>query len=555
MKVVIVGGVAGGATAAARIRRLDEKAVIVILERGPYVSFANCGLPYYVGGVVPEKEDLLSQTPAGFKNRFNIDVRTGSEVIGLDTAAHSLRVRRTDDGSEYDESYDKLVLAPGAGPFRPAGGGFDNSRVFTVRTVDDAVRIRNYASSLVNGSVLVAGGGAVGLEMAENLHELGLKVTAAEGLDHLLAPFDAEMTCEICSCMRDRGIDVRLNTLVQSVEEDGNGRLRVSLKRGGDVSAVEADFMIMGLGVRPDTAWLRGSGIKLSSRGAICTDAGMMTSDPDVYAVGDAVETYGFADGEPVSIALAGPAHKQARVAADRICGLDSRFDGVQGTSVVKVFDMTAASTGMSERAAKAAGIEYDKVYLYNASHASVYPGGSMMSLKVLWEKGTERLLGAQIAGFDGVDKRIDVLAAAIRLKAGVRDLIRLELAYAPPFSSAKDPVNYAGMAADNVISGRLKLFYWDDVDRLPRDGSVVLLDVRTPAERSGGFIEGSIHIPLPELRRRIGELPKDKPVYVNCHSGLRSYLACRILTAHGFDCFSLSGGWHLYSSIKKVMG
>lgn len=546
MKVVIVGGVAGGASAAARLRRLDEKAQIILFERGEYISFANCGLPYYIGGEIKKKSALTLQTPESFRTRFGIDVRVNSEVTDVRPAEKTVAVR-TKEGEEYTETYDKLILSPGAAPIVPPLPGVQNPRVFTLRNIPDTERIRAYVEEEFPDSAVVVGGGYIGVEMAENLKKSGVETTIVELSDHLIAPLDFDMACEVHQYARSQGLNLVLNNGVTAIEEKG-GRLAVKLNQG----ELETDMVILSVGVRPDTALAEKAGLSRNQRGAIVVDSRMRTSDENIYAVGDAVEITDFVTKQKGYVPLAGPANRQGRIAADNVCGIPSQYKDTQGSSVLKLFDMTVAVTGVNERAAKAAGLDYDKMYTYNQSHASYYPGAHGISMKVLYEKKTGRLLGAQLVGCDGVDKRCDVLATAIRAGMTAFDLTELELCYAPPFGSAKDPVNYAGFAIENVLTGKVKTFHWHDVAALPRDGSVTLLDVRTPTERAGGAIEGFQGIPLDELRQRVGELDPGKPVYIHCHSGLRSYLACRILTGLGFDCWNLTGGYRFYSLVVK---
>lgn len=545
MKVVIVGGVAGGASAAARLRRLDESAEIIMFERGEYISFANCGLPYYIGGEITKKSALTLQTPQSFNARFNVDVRVNSEVTSIDPKAKTVTVRSKDRG-EYTESYDKLILSPGAAPIRPPMEGADNARVFTLRNIPDTIKIREYVEEEFPESAVVVGGGYIGVEMAENLKNAGVAVTIVELADHVIAPLDYDMACDVHRYLKEKGVGLILKNGVQAIKEEG-GKLKLTLSDG----EIETDMVIMAVGVRPDTALAKDAGLELNKRGAIVVNEHMLTSDPDIYAVGDAVEVTDFVTGEKAYIPLAGPANKQGRIAADNICGIPTTYKNTLGSAVLKIFDMTVATTGVNERAAKAAGLNYDKVYTYSNSHASYYPGSTGMSIKTLYEKGTGKILGAQIVGFDGVDKRCDVLATAIRAGMTAKDLTELELCYAPPFGSAKDPVNFVGYVIENTLAGRVKNFFWDDVAKLPRDGSVTLLDVRTDLERENGqYIEGFIHIPVDELRARAGELDKSKPVYIHCRTGLRSYVACCMLAGMGFDCYNLSGGWRLYESI-----
>lgn len=541
MKTLIIGGVAGGASAAARLRRLKEKDEIVMLERGEYVSFANCGLPYFIGGVITDKSKLTLQTPESFKARFNIDVRVQSEAVKIDPAQKTVAVKDLKTGEIYNESYDNLILSPGAEPVKPNIEGADASFVFTLRNIPDTLKIKDFINEKQPRDAVVVGGGYIGLEMAENLKEAGLNVTVAELSEHLIPSLDFDMAADVHRYLKSKGINLLLNNGVKAIK-DG----RVVLNRG----EVKADMVIMSAGVKPETRLARECGIPLNGRGSIIVDSHMRTGVPDIYAVGDAVEVHDFITGQPVFVPLAGPANKQGRIAADNIAGIPSEYTGTQGSAVIKLFDMTAGATGLNEKGAAAIGLDYDKTYIYSASHASYYPGGANMSVKALWDRKTLKLLGAQIVGFDGVDKRLDVLAACIRLGAKITDLTRLELCYAPPFGSAKDPVNMLGFTAENIVTGKVKQFFWHDVANLPRDGSVTLLDVRTPLEVSRGKIDGFINIPVDSLRERINEIPADKPVYVHCHSGLRSYIACRILSGLGYDCYNLAGGWRLYESV-----
>ena len=542
MKVLIVGGVAGGASAAARLRRLDEKAEIIMFERGEYISFANCGLPYYIGGEINKKSALTLQTPQSFNSRFNVDVRVWNEVTAIDPEKKQVTVHNVQTGEDYTESYDELILSPGAAPLVPKMDGVDDPRVFTLRNIPDTVKIRDYVDEEFPESAVVVGGGYIGVEMAENLKKAGLNVTIVELADHVIAPLDGDMAAEVHRYLRDQGVELMLGKAVQSMEDKG-GKLTLHLSEG----EIETDMVILSVGVRPDTALAKDAGLELNAKGAIVVNEYMQTSKEHIYAVGDAVEVVDFVTGQKSYVPLAGPANKQGRIAADNICGIKSSYKNTLGSSVLKIFDMTVAMTGVNERTAQAAGLDYDKVYTYSQSHASYYPGGHGISIKTLYEKGTGKILGAQLVGYDGVDKRCDVIATAIRAGMTAYDLTELELCYAPPFGSAKDPVNFVGYVIENTLTGKVKNFFWNDVEKLPRDGSVTLLDVRTPSEREVGHIPGFIHIPLDELRQRAGELPQDKPVYIHCHSGLRSYLACRMLTGLGYDCYNLSGGWRFY--------
>ena len=543
MKTIIIGGVAGGASAAARLRRLDEKAEIIILEKGEFISFANCGLPYYIGGSITDKRVLTLHTPESFKARFNIDVRVFHEAVKISPDTKTVTIKDLRTGEMYDENYDNLILSPGAEPIKPNIDGINGDAVFTLRNIPDTFKIKSYIQTEKPKSAVVIGGGYIGVEMAENLAEAGLEVSVVELADHLIAPLDFDMAADVHRYIKEKGIRLYLNNGVKAIDNN-----RVILQNG----EISADIVIMSVGVRPETAIAKAVGIETNPRGSIVVDRKMQTNIPDIYAVGDAVEVEDFISKAPAFIPLAGPANKQGRIAADNIAGIESEYTGTQGSAVLKLFDMTVATTGLNEKSAQAKGIEYDKTYIYLASHASYYPGGNMMSIKALWDKKTLKIIGAQIVGFDGVDKRIDVLATVIRLGGKISDLTTLELCYAPPFSSAKDPVNMLGFVAENIVTGKIKQFFWYDVENLPRDGSVILLDVRTVTEVSRGKIDGFINIPLDSLRERINEIPKDKPIYVHCHSGLRSYIACRILTGNGFDCYNLAGGWRLYESVTN---
>jgi len=545
MKIVIIGGVAGGASAAARLRRLDERAEIVMLEKGEYISFANCGLPYYIGGEIRQKSALTLQTPESFNARFNVDVRTMSEAVKIDRQKKKVSVLNHRTGETYEEPYDKLILSPGAEPFVPPVEGATSSRVFTLRNIPDTYRIKEYIEQNKPRKAIVAGGGFIGVEMSENLTNAGIEVTLVEMLDQVIAPIDFDMAQDVHRHMEQKGVRLMLGKAVGRIRETEVG-LMVTV---GDRD-IPTDMLIMAVGVRPDSRLAKEAGLAVNSRGAIIVNDHMLTSDPDIYAVGDAVEITDFVTGVKGYVPLAGPANKQGRIAADNICGINSAYEGTQGSSILKVFDLTVASTGINEKTAKRLNLNYDKNFTYSANHAGYYPGAVNMSIKMIFEKGTGRILGAQAVGYEGTDKRMDVLATAIRAKMTARDLARLELCYAPPFSSAKDPVNMAGFAIENLLTGLVQNFHWHDVASLPRDGSVTLLDTRTPMEYENGHIDGFINIPLDSLRNRLGELDKSKPVYVTCQVGLRGYIAARILTQNGFDAYNLSGGYRLYRSI-----
>lgn len=548
MKVVIIGGVAGGATAAARLRRLNETAEIIILERGGYISYANCGLPYYIGGEITEKSALTLQTPESFRARFNIDVRVKNEAVKILPDEKKVVIRRLDDGTVYEESYDKLILSPGAKPVIPPLPGVDNKRIFTLRTVEDTFRLHDFIENEQPKSAVVIGGGFIGLEMAENLSRLGLSVTIAERLPQVMTPLDRDMASMVHGYLKNKCIALRLGASVTGFEETEQG-VSVQFEDG---EPIEAGLVLMAAGVAPETTLAKEAGLTLGMRGSIAVNEQMQTSAPDIYAVGDAVEVRNFVTGEPALIPLAGPANKQGRIVADHICGKESRFTGSQGSSILKLFDMTVATTGLNETAAKNAGIPYDKVVTFSPNHATYYPGASNMTVKTLFNPRDGKILGAQIVGFEGVDKRIDVLATAIRAGMNAADLEELELAYAPPFSSAKDPVNMAGYVIGNIMDGTVKQYHWHDLKDLPDDGSVIKLDVRTDAEYNAGHMENTIHIPVDVLREHLSELDPSKPVYVNCQSGLRSYIACRILSQNGFDCYNFSGGYRFYALVKE---
>lgn len=548
MKVVIIGGVAGGATAAARLRRLDEKAEIVVFEKSGYVSYANCGLPYYIGGDITDKKKLTLQTPESFKSRFNIDIRVKNEVTSINPKTKTVTVKDLSSGKEYSESYDKLILSPGAKAVVPPIKGVESAKVFTLRTVEDTFKIKDYTDSSLPKSAAVIGGGFIGLEMAENLMQRGIAVTLIEQLNQVMPPLDFDMAQQIHGYLRQKGVNLMLGKGVESFEETACG-LKVGIKGG---ESVLCDMAVLSVGVAPDSSLCAGTGIELGFKGGILTDEHMRTSVPDIYAVGDAVIIKNAVTRENSLISLAGPANKQGRIAADNICGIESAYKGAYGSSVIKLFDMTAASTGINEKTARRLGLKYDKVFTYSASHASYYPGGSNMSVKVLFDTETGKILGGQIVGFDGVDKRIDVLATAIAAGMTYEDLSDLDLAYAPPYSSAKDPVNMVGYIIGNLMSGEFRQYHWHDVPALQANGGVTLLDVRKPEEYEAGHIDGTVLIPLDELRQRMGELDKSRPVYINCRSGQRSYIACRMLSQNGFECYNLAGGYQLYGSVMR---
>ena len=545
MKVVIVGGVAGGATAAARIRRLDEQAEIVVFERSGYISYANCGLPYYIGGVIEDPEELTLQTPESFFSRFRVLMKVHHEVTAIHPDQKSVSVKDLETGATFEESYDKLLLSPGAKPLIPDLPGIDSSKLFTLRTVEDTYRIKEFVDRNKPKSAVIVGGGFIGLEMAENLRHLGMEVTIVQRPKQLMNPFDSDMASFIHSEVRKHGVKLMLGHTVEGFAEQDGG-VNVLLK---DFAPLHADMVVLAIGVTPESTLAKEAGLSLGIKGSILVNDRMETSKPDIYAVGDAVQVKHFVTEQDTLIALAGPANKQGRISADNICGGDSHYLGSQGSSVIKVFDMTAASTGINETNAKKAGISVDTVILSPMSHAGYYPGGKVMTMKVVFEKETYRLLGAQIVGYDGVDKRIDVLATAIHAGMNATELKNLDLAYAPPYASAKDPVNMAGFMIDNISKG-LKQWHLGDAAKLPQDGSVILLDTRTVGEFRRGHIDGFRNIPVDELRERIGELETGKPVYVICQSGLRSYIATRILMGYGFEAYNFAGGFRFYDAV-----
>lgn len=549
MKVIIVGGVAGGATAAARLRRLNENAEIIMIERFGYVSYANCGLPYYIGGTITDRSKLTLQTPQSFRNRFDVDARVRQEVVAIDRAARTVTVRRLDDGTVYVEGYDKLILSPGARPVTPDLPGINAERLFTLRTVEDTYAVADFIDREQPRRATVVGAGFIGLEMAENLRERGLEVTVVQRGEHVMPVFDADMASLLHNHLREHGVELLLKADVTGFEETSDAISTIL----ADGRVLESDLVMLSIGVAPESTLAREAGLELGLRGSIKVDAAMRTSDPDIYAVGDAVEVTNVVTGSPALIALAGPANKQGRIAADNICGLESEFGGSQGSSVLKLFELDAASTGLTLTAARAAGIDAEAVILSPANHATYYPGAETMTLKVVFERGTGRILGGQAIGRGGVDKRIDVLAVAIRARMTAVDLTELDLAYAPPYSSAKDPVNMAGFMIENILDDLVDQVTWDEALELAaEDGDAILLDTRTAGEHAHGAIEGALHIPVDELREHLDELPRDKRLLVFCASGLRSYVACRILSQHGFACANVSGGYGFHSQVMR---
>ena len=548
MKVVIVGGVAAGATAAARLRRLDEQAEILIFERSGYISYANCGLPYYIGDVITDPEALTLQTPEQFFARFRVQVRVRHEVTALHPERKTVSVTDLATGRTFEESYDKLILAPGARPTQPRLPGVGLERVFTLRTVEDTFRIKEFIQKNKPRSAVLAGGGFIGLELAENLRELGMEVTIVQRPKQLMNPFDADMAALIHAEMRRHGVQLALGSTVEGFTPTNRG---VEVLRK-DEPSLQADMVVLAIGVTPDTALAKSAGLALGIKDSILVNDRMETSVPDIYAAGDAVQVRHAVTGQDALISLAGPANKQGRIIADNICGMDSRYTGSQGSSVVKVFSMTAAATGVNEKNARNAGFDPEAVILSPMSHAGYYPGGRLMTMKLVYDKPTLRVLGAQIVGYEGVDKRIDVLATAIHAGMTAPQLKELDLAYAPPYSSAKDPVNMAGFMAEDLDQGLVQQWRAEDEPALPRDGSVQLVDVRTQAEYAAGHIDGFINLPVDQLREHLEQLDKTKPVYLVCQSGLRSYIASRILKGSGFACSHLAGGYRFYAAVVR---
>lgn len=546
-KVVIVGGVAGGASAAARLRRLDENAEIVMFEKGEFISFANCGLPYYVSGEIKEQSALTLQTPKSFNARFNVDVRILSEVIAINPDEKKVTVKKVVDGTTYEESYDELVLSMGADPIRPNIKGIESNKVFTIRNIPDTLRLKEYVDYKKPQRAVVVGGGFIGLEIAENIKAVGVDVTIVEMSNQVIATIDYDMAAEVHCHLRSKGVKLMLNSALEEIEEKDNA-LEVTISG----RKVETDMVVMAIGVKPESKMAIEAGIEVNSRGAIKVDSHMRTNIKNIYAIGDVIEITNFITKEKSYVPLAGPANKQGRIVADNICGLGTVYTGTQGSSVMKVFDITVASTGLNEKEAKRQGLDYGKVYTYSANHATYYPGASMMAIKTIYEKKTGKILGAQIVGRDGVDKRCDVYAVAIRANMTAYDLTNLELCYAPPYGSAKDPVNMAGYVIENTLTGKVEHICWEDLEAAKADENGILLDVRTEAEvANAGIIDGFINIPVDNLRARISELDKSKTIYITCQIGLRGYIAARILSQLGYKCKNFSGGYRFYKILE----
>ena len=547
-KLLIIGGVAGGATAAARARRLNERAKIIILERGEHISFANCGLPYYIGGVIKDRDNLLVTTPEDFEARYDVEVRINSEVLSIATDKREILIRDSKYGRSYTESYDTIILAPGAEPVMPPIPGVELDGVFHLRDIPDSDKIKQIIGLKKTTSAVVVGGGFIGLEMAENLVIRGIETIVLEMGNQVMAPLDTEMAAIVHAHLKYRGVNLALGQRVKSIVSK-DGRLWVSTEQGKEFGC---DLVISAIGVTPENRLANEAGLKLGPRGHIQVDATMRTSNPHIYAVGDAVEIKDFVTGFPTAVALAGPANKQGRVAADNAMGRRSIYRGALGTSIVKVFDLAIASTGSNEKTLVRQGIPFMVSYTHSGSHASYYPGSSPMAIKLIFSPSSGNILGAQIVGSDGVDKRIDVLATAIHAGMTVLDLEELELAYAPPFSSAKDPVNMAGFVASNILKGDMDVAHWHELAALIQSGAV-LLDLRGEEEiRAAGAIPDSIHIPLDKLREELPNLERNKEYIPYCAVGMRGYLAHRILIQNGFNSRNLSGGYRTFVGARE---
>ena len=550
-RIVIVGGVAGGAGAATRARRLCEDCEIIVLERGPYVSFANCGLPYFIGGEIIQRNALLLQTPATLRAQFNLDVRVNSEVLSIDAKQQVLTVREVATGREYELPYDALVLSPGASQLRPPIPGIERPGHFSVRNIPDVEYIASWLNDCDECRAVVVGGGYIGLEMAEQLKERGLSVTLLEAMPQVMTPLDPEMAAWLHLELVANGIELHLNDPVAAFEAPAAGetaRASVVVLKSG--KRVEADLVILGLGVRPETLLAKTAGLELGALGGIRVNDHMQTSDPHIWAVGDAIEVKDAVTGAWSHIPLAGPANRQGRIAADNLCGRSSRYDGTWGTAILRLFTLSAGCTGANEKSLRKAGIPFQTVYLHPGSHAGYYPGAQLIAMKILFAPDTGKLLGAQAVGQDGIDKRIDVLATALQAGRTMDDIAELELAYAPPFGSAKDPINMAGMIAQDVLHGDVQLAQWSEIATLD-PAQTFLLDVRRPDERAKGFIPGSTHIPLDQIRSRMNELPRDREIIAYCQSGQRSYFTSRILLQHGFRVRNLTGSYRTWKAAQ----
>jgi len=544
--IVVVGGVAGGASFAARARRLDESVTIVMLERGRHISFANCGLPYFVSGEIQSRDRLLVQTPERFTQRFRVDVRVRNEVLSIDRKARTLDVRDHENNRTYQQPYDKLVLSPGAEPVRPSLPGMSDPRIFSLRSIEDAERIRGFVEANDPQDAVVVGGGFVGLEMVENISHLGIRVTLVEMADQVMLALDPEMAEWVHQHLQLQGVELLLGSAVEGFEETDDGRLAVSVAGGKRVSC---DMMISAIGVKPESRLARDAGLAIGPHGGILVNECLQTTDEDIYAIGDAIETKDRVLGGRRLVPLAGLANKQGRLAADHMFGKQVSFPGAFGTNIVRVFDLSVASTGANEKGLKARGVAYQKSYTHPASHAGYYPGAVPMVMKLLFSPDVGRILGAQIVGIDGVDKRIDVLATALHAGMNVDNLTEIELAYAPQYGTGKDAVNIAGYVAGNIVEGDVEVFHPDEIERSVQDGGF-LLDVRTVGEFRRGHIEGATNIPIDEIRDRVGELPTNRTILVCCLTGTRSYFVCRTLKQLGYQAVNLSGGYMIYCAM-----
>ncbi|MGG3505020.1 CoA-disulfide reductase [Paenibacillus lautus] len=545
-KIVIVGGVAGGASAAARLRRLDESSTIILVERGEYISFANCGLPYYIGETIQDRNKLMVQTVPGLSSRYQLDIRNLSEVTSIQRDEKMVTIKNLKTGETYTESYDYLILSPGAKPIVPDIPGLSESRnVFTLRNIPDTDRIKQFVDNDNPKEAVVVGGGFIGLEMAENLADRGIQVTVIEMANQVMAPLDYEMAAIVHSHLKEKGVRLILEDGVRAFHDGGQ---RIELSSGKQITT---DMILLSIGVRPENSLAIDADLPVNDRGGIQVNEYLQTADPNIYAIGDAIEVRDFILQSPTIIPLAGPANRQGRLVADHIYGKNNRYKGTLGSSIAKIFDLTVAATGANEKRLKQMNAPYQAIHIHPSSHAGYYPGAYSISLKLLFHPETGQIYGAQAVGADGVDKRIDVIATAIKGNLSVLDLTELELSYAPPYSSAKDPVNYAGYVASNMLDGLVEAVQWDEIDDLVRKGAT-LIDVREPKERDAGYIEGSINIPLNDLRNRLKELPEKETLYVTCQVGLRGYLAARILTEHGFSVKNLDGGWKTYAAVYK---
>ena len=546
-KIIIVGGVAGGASTAARLRRLDENSEIIIVEKGEYISFANCGLPYYIGETINERDKLIVQTVEEMSKKFNLDIRNLSEVIEIDKENKKVKIKSHRTNDLYEENYDVLVLSPGAKPLKPQIQGIDEcDNLFTLRNIPDTDKIKSYVDNKKPNNAAIIGGGFIGLEMAENLHNRGINVTLIEASDQVMAPLDMEMASIVHEHLIDKNVELILNDGVKSFKNKGKS---IVLNSGREINS---DMIILSIGVKPETTIANNAGLKLNERGAIIVDKFMKSSDPNIYALGDAVEIMDFVNKRPTMVPLAWPANRQGRIVADNICGRKNEYKGTLGSSVAKVFDYTVATTGNNEKILKRLGISYKAVHIHPSSHAGYYPGAFPIAFKMLFDPESGKILGGQGVGIGGVEKRIDVLATAIKGNLTIFDLQDIEPCYAPPYNSAKDPINMLGYYASNIVEGTIENIQWNEIDKLDKS-KCVILDVREEFELVSGTIDNSINIPLGKLRERLNELPKDKKIYITCQVGLRGYLGCRILMQHGFKCANIDGGIKTYLYVKRA--